>query len=116
MSKFMLPAIAAATLALMAVPAGAQVPATPVTPDKSPNEMPVPAGTPGAAPQQMQTPAAGRMSEAQIRSSLEAQGYTQITKAELKSMDYEVTAMKDGKTVQLMVDSTTGKIRPSDVR
>jgi hypothetical protein len=52
-----------------------------------------------------------RMSEADIRAKLQAQGYQEITDLKLHDNNsYSATALRDGQMVQLQVDAQTGQV------
>ena len=51
------------------------------------------------------TSAAGKMSEQEIKSKLESEGYTQVSDIASTPKGISATAMKDGKAVRLVIDS-----------
>ena len=60
-----------------------------------------------------QDPVRDTMTEAQIKTSLEAQGYTNINDVEFKDGAWKADARSaDGNRVDLRVDATTGKVYP----
>lgn len=60
-----------------------------------------------------QDPVRDTMTEAQLRTSLEAQGYTNINDVEFKDGAWQADARSaDGNRVELRVDATTGKVYP----
>jgi hypothetical protein len=94
MSKTALPVITAVALALSTA-AFAQAP----TP--APQQPPAQANPMGAQ----------KMTEAQLRTSLQSKGYTQIDKVEAKGADFEVQAKKGTASVKLLVDGATGTVK-----
>jgi hypothetical protein len=56
-------------------------------------------------------PTAPKISEAELRAAMQIQGYTHILKAELKGLEYEVDALKEGRPVKALVDATTGEVK-----
>ena len=93
MSKIALSVVTAASLAL-ATAALAQAPApTPQTPPPA-NQM-----------------NAQKMTEAQVRTTLQSKGYTSIDKVEAKGTDFEVQAKKGTSSVKLLVDGNTGAVK-----
>jgi len=98
MKKSILAAAAAIPLA-MAVGAPAMSQTTP----------PVPAAPPGTS-----APAA-KLSEPEIRSALESQGYSDIRTVKSDGDEYQMQAQHDGKPVLLVVNARTGRYseRPS---
>ena len=100
MKKSMLAAAAAVPLALaFAFPAMAQ--STPSSPAAPPA-----AGAPADT-----TP----LSESEIHSALEAQGYSNVKTVKHDGDQYQLQAQRNGKPVMLMVDARTGRYseRPS---
>ncbi len=60
-----------------------------------------------------QDPVRDTLTEAQVRTSLEAQGYTDINDVTFKDGAWEADARSaDGNRIDLRVDATTGKVYP----
>lgn len=60
-----------------------------------------------------QDPVRDTMTEAQVRTSLEAQGYTDINDVKFKDGAWEADARSaDGNRIGLRVDATTGRVYP----
>jgi hypothetical protein len=97
-----IPIVMAAAFAL-ATPLGAQV----NTPPGPPGPRPDPAQT---APRDLPTPSHD-LNDAELRSALEEQGYTQITRVQRNGMEYAVKAMRNGQSFDLVVDAMTGQIK-----
>lgn len=106
MSKIAIPAIAmAAGLALASaamaqVPPGAPIVPAPVQPNQGANN-PVP-------------PAAGVMSEADVRATLQKQGYSQVVGMQLNGSEYAVRAMIGQQGYVVLVDAYTGQVKSSN--
>lgn len=93
MKKSILAAATALPLALaVAVPAMSQT-----TP-------PSPAAPPGTG-----APVADKLSEPEIRSALESQGYSNIRTIKSDGDQYQMQAQHNGKPVVLLVDARTGR-------
>ncbi len=92
--------LAAATAIPLAVAAPAMAQSTP----------PSPAAPPGTG-----APAADKLSEPEIRSALESQGYSNIRTIKSDGDQYQMQAQHNGKPVMLVVDARTGRYseRPS---
>ena len=75
---------------------------------------PAPPAPPGAGAPATGAPAAA-LSEPEIRSALEAQGYSNIQTVKHDGDQYQLRAQRNGKPVMLMVDARTGRYseRPS---
>jgi hypothetical protein len=56
--------------------------------------------------------AGGDLTEDQVKSKVEAAGYTDVTNIHREGMHYDATAMKGGQQVTLDVNAKTGKITP----
>jgi hypothetical protein len=91
---FIMIAIAAAVLAAVAFPALAQQRLRP----------------PATANERV-SPAPDKVSEAEVRSTLQAEGYTEVDILQLEGATYDVQARKDGQNYVLEVDVLTGKIK-----
>lgn len=91
MSKITLSAVVAATSLALATAAMAQ--------------------TPAPAPMQTAPMNAPKVTEAQLRTNLQAQGYSQIDKIELKGNEYDVMAKKGTQSYKLTVDAATGQVK-----
>ena len=59
-----------------------------------------------------QTTQSGIMSDAQIKQTLESQGYTNVRVTEHDKNHVDVTASKNGQTQKLAVDPRTGQSKP----
>lgn len=113
MSKLTMSAIVTATSLALAGAALAQQP--PANPAPGQGQMNQNQMTPKPnAP--MNTPAqnSGRVTEAQLRTNLQAQGYSQIDKVELKGNEYDVTAKKGTQSFKLTVDAMTGQVKSAN--
>ena len=55
------------------------------------------------------------VSEAQVRATLQARGYTRIAGPELRGENFEVKAMKEGQRFTVVVDAETGQVKAETV-
>jgi Peptidase propeptide and YPEB domain len=54
------------------------------------------------------------LTAAQVKSKLEAAGYTDVQNVKKEGNHFDATAMKDGKQMRLDVDAKTGAIKPEE--
>ena len=58
-------------------------------------------------------PAPDKLTEAEIRSALQGEGYSEIEIIRFAGATYDVQAMKDGQPYLLQVDGLTGQVKSS---
>jgi len=68
----------------------------------------------GPTGSEMQGSESAQLSEATVKSKLEAEGYSNVMGVMRSGEKYEATAQKDGKPVKLFIDATTGTISESE--
>lgn len=52
------------------------------------------------------------MTETQVRDRLQKEGYSEVSNLTKSGQNFTATAKKDGQTVQLEIDGSTGLVRP----